>query len=244
MNARGGNKPRIAGARENRQRGRPPGPRGFRDVPAFDRPREKLAARGAKVLSDTELLAVILGSGIRGRDVLQIARSLTRKLHKSGEHIDVKSLLSVEGIGFARACQIVASFEFARRRITKDGLFIQSAEDALPLVSHIIDKKQEHFLCISLNGANEVIGNRLVTVGLLTSSLVHPREVFADALSERAASVILAHNHPSGLLEPTADDLAATRRLVEAGQILGISVLDHIIVSRKGYLSLKESGWL
>jgi DNA repair protein RadC len=205
-------------------------------------PREKLAAKGAKALSDTELLAVILGSGIPGKDVFQIARSLIRKLDRSGEHIDVNSLLSVVGIGFARACQIVASFEFARRRIAKDGCFIQSATDVLPFISRIVDKKQEHFLCVSLNGANELIGSRLITVGLLNTTQVHPREVFADAISERAASVILAHNHPSGILEPTREDLAATRRLVDAGKILGISVLDHIIVSKKGYLSLKEAG--
>ncbi len=214
----------------------------FRDLPAFDMPREKLAAKGAECLSDTELLAVIIGSGIPGKDVFKIARSVIRKLDRSGERIEVNSLLSVEGIGLAKACQIVASLEFARRRLAKDGVFIQSAVDVLPFISRIVDKKQEHFLCVSLNGANELIGTRLITVGLLTTTQVHPREVFADAISERAASVILAHNHPSGILEPTEEDLAATRQLVKAGKILGISVLDHIIVSKKGYLSLKEAG--
>lgn len=218
-------------------------PKGLKNLPVFDRPREKLVAKGVKALSDTELLAIMLGSGIPGKDVFQIARVLVKKLNKSEAHFDLKTLLSVDGVGFAKACQVVASFEFARRRIISDGLFIQTAEDILPLISHISDKKQEHLCCVSLNGANEVIGNRLITVGLLTTNQVHPREVFAEALSERAASVILAHNHPSGILKPSPDDLAATRRLVDAGKILGISVLDHIIVSKKGYLSLKEAGF-
>lgn len=218
--------------------------RSFHDIPEFDRPREKLAAKGPKVLSDVELVTIILGSGIKGKSVRQIAGSILRKLDKSGEQIDVESLVSIEGVGLAKACQIVASLEFARRRLLKEGFCVRSAEDVLPLISHIADKKQEHFLCISLNGANEVVGNRLITVGLLNSTQVHPREVFADAVSERAAFVILAHNHPSGILAPTPDDLATTRQLVEAGKILGIPVLDHIIISKKGYLSFKDQGLL
>ncbi|MBU0699339.1 MAG: JAB domain-containing protein, partial [Proteobacteria bacterium] len=101
---------------------------------------------------------------------------------------------------------------------------------------------QEYFLCISLSGANEVIGNRIVTVGLLNTNQVHPREVFADAISDRAAGIILAHNHPSGILTPSADDVATTRQLVDAGNIIGISVLDHIIVTKNGFLSFKEKG--
>ena len=106
----------------------------------------------------------------------------------------------------------------------------------------IADKKQEHFICLSLNGANEVIGNRVVTVGLLNSSQVHPREVFAEVISDRAASVILAHNHPSGVLKPSPEDITINQQLVDAGKILGITVLDHIIITKNGYLSFKEAG--
>lgn len=194
------------------------------------------------MLSTVELVTVILGSGTKTRTVQQIARAILQKLNKQADHIDVKGLLAIEGVGLAKACQIVASLEFARRRLPKDNLCIQSADDVLPIISHIADKKQEHLLCISLNGANEVIGNRLITVGLLTTTQVHPREVFADAVAERAAFVILAHNHPSGVLEPTADDLTSTRQLIEAGRILGIPVLDHIIISKRGYVSFKEIG--
>jgi len=214
----------------------------IKDIPDFDRPREKLAARGPEALSDTELLAILLGSGVKGKDVFQVAHAILRKLDRDREKVNVETLVSIEGVGLAKACQIVASFEFARRRLLRRSVVIQKAQDVLPLVSYIANKKQEYFLCISLNGANEVIGNRVVTVGLLNTNQVHPREVFADAISDRAASIILVHNHPSGVLKPSPDDLATTRQLVDAGRILGIPVLDHIIVTRKGYLSFKESG--
>jgi len=144
----------------------------------------------------------------------------------------------------AKACQIVAAFELARRFSQRARPRIREPKDVLPYVQHIADKKQEHFLCLTLNGAGEVIQVRVVTVGLLDSSQVHPREVFADAIADRAAAVILAHNHPSGLLEPTPEDLEVTRQLAEAGRILGIQVLDHVIVSRRGFLSLREQGYL
>jgi len=214
----------------------------IKEIPDFDRPRERLASKGPEALSDTELLAVLLGSGIKGKDVFQVAHAILQKLDRDGEKINVKALVSIEGVGFARACQIVASFELARRRLFKKSFVIQNAEDALPLISYIADKKQEYFLCISLNGANEVIRNRVVTVGLLNTNQVHPREVFADAISDRAASIILAHNHPSGVLKPSPNDLAATKQLVDAGKILGIPVLDHLIITKKGFLSFKEMG--
>ena len=214
----------------------------IKDIPNFDRPREKLAAKGPEALSDPELLAILLGSGIKGKDVLNVSRAILRKLDKNKEKIEIKTLLSIDGIGFAKACQILASIEFARRRLLRESIVIHKADDVLPIISYIADKKQEYFLCVSLNGANEVIGNRVVTVGLLNANQIHPREVFAEAISDRAAAVILAHNHPSGSLKPSPDDIAATRQLVEAGKILGIEVLDHIIIAKKGYLSLKEKG--
>lgn len=216
----------------------------IKDIPDFDRPREKLAAKGPEALSDSELIAILLGSGIKGKDVFQVARAILQRLDKYGEKIGVKALVAIEGVGFTKACQIVASFELARRRLLKENIVIHKAEDIFPLISYIADKKQEYFLCISLNGANEVIGNRVVTVGLLNANQVHPREVFVDAISDRAASIIIAHNHPSGILKPSPDDIATTRQLVDAGKILGISVLDHIIITKKGYLSLKEMGFM
>ncbi len=211
----------------------------IKDIPNFDRPREKLATQGAEALSDVELLAILLGSGVKGKNVFQLANSILKKLNNIRK-VDIKTLLSIEGIGLAKACQILAALEFARRRFVKKLFIVQKPRDILPLILPFADKKQEYFLCISLNGANEVIGNRIVTVGLLNSSQIHPREVFADVISERAASVILAHNHPSGILKPSPEDIAITKQMIEAGKILGISVLDHIIITKKGYLSFKE----
>ena len=214
----------------------------IKDLPTFNRPREKMAAQGPEALSDVELLSIILGSGVKGKNVIQVAQSILRTLAKQREKVELNSLLAIEGVGLAKACQIVASLEFARRRSSKDLLIIQKAKDVLPLIMSIADKKQEHFLCLSLNGANEVIGNRVVTVGLLNSSQVHPREVFADVISDRAAFVILAHNHPSGVLKPSSEDITINQQLIDAGKILGITVLDHIIITKKGYLSFKEAG--
>ena len=214
----------------------------IKDLPTFNRPREKMAAQGPEALSDQELLAIILGSGVKGKNVFHVARGILQTIDKQRGKIELKSLLAIEGIGLAKACQVVASLEFARRRSAKGLLVIQKAQDVLPLIMPIADKKQEHFICLSLNGANEVIGNRVVTVGLLNSSQVHPREVFAEVISDRAASVILAHNHPSGVLKPSPEDITINQQLIDAGKILGITVLDHIIITKKGYLSFKEAG--
>jgi DNA repair protein RadC len=214
----------------------------IKDIPNFDRPREKLAVKGPMALSDKELLAIILGSGIKGKDVFHISQAILKEFDNHKGKIDIKTLLSINGIGFAKACQILASLEFARRRLINEDIVIHKADDVLPLISYIADKKQEYFVCVSLNGANVVIANRVVTVGLLNANQVHPREVFVNAISDRAASVILAHNHPSGVLKPSSDDIAVTTQMVKAGKILGIEVLDHIIIAKKGFLSLKEKG--
>ena len=214
------------------------------DLPARDRPRERLAAKGPAALSDLELVAVLLGSGTKGRGVLQVAADLLRQCGPRLDRLELSALLKVEGVGKAKACQVLAGFELARRHLLKEGPGIREAKDVLPYVEGIRDKKQEYFVCLSLSGANEVLASRVVTVGLLDSSPVHPREVFADPLSDRAAAVIVAHNHPSGRLEPSTEDLALTERLARAGELLGIRLLDHLIVTRRGHVSFKESGRL
>ncbi len=216
----------------------------IKDIPDFKRPREKLVAQGPEALSDTELLAILLSSGVRKKNVFQIADSILRRIDRTDRKLSVEVLQEIEGVGPAKACQIMAAVEFVRRRLSRNSIVIRNAKDVVPLIAHIADRKQEHFVCISLNGANEVIGNRVVTVGLLNSTQVHPREVFADVISDRAASVMLAHNHPSGTLKPSQDDIAITKQMVEAGRILGITVLDHIIITQKGYLSFKKKGLL
>jgi DNA repair protein RadC len=142
----------------------------------------------------------------------------------------------------AKGGQILSAFELARRHLLTQTIKIETAEDVVPLLAHIAGKAQEHFVCITLNGANEVIEKRIVTIGLLDKSLVHPRDVFADVITDRAAAVIFAHNHPSGDLQPSEHDLETQRQLEEAAKIVGIRVLDHVIVSKKGYFSFQESG--
>ncbi|MBU2034544.1 MAG: JAB domain-containing protein, partial [Candidatus Omnitrophica bacterium] len=124
----------------------------------------------------------------------------------------------------------------------KDGITFEKPSDVVPLLRHYADRKQEHFLCVSLNGANEILNTRVVTIGLADRSHVHPREVFADVLVDRASAIILAHNHPAGSLDPSEEDIAVTKQIAQAGKILGIVVLDHIIFNQREYLSFVERG--
>jgi len=212
------------------------------DIPDIDKPREKLIRRDVSTLSNVELLAVLIGRGVRGRDVLQVASEVDRRFKDNLDRVGIEELTEIEGIGKTKASQILAGFELARRYSGKEDVKITFPSDVLPFVMEIRDKNQEYFVCISLNGANEVIGNRVVTVGLLNANQVHPREIFSDAIAERAASIILVHNHPSGNTEPSHADIAVTNRLIEAGEILGIKIHDHIIVSKDSHTSMKESG--
>jgi DNA repair protein RadC len=214
----------------------------IKDMPEHSRPREKLRERGPQALTDEELVAAILGMGTAGIDVRTMARQVAGLIREHKESLTLGHLLGVPGMGLAKAAQILSAFELARRHLLKDAVKIVVPQDVLPLLADIAGKQQEHFVCISLNGANEVIEKRVVTIGLLDKSQVHPREVFADVIADRAAAVIFAHNHPSGELQPSEADLRMHEQLTEAGKILGLRVLDHVIVTRKGYYSFQESG--
>jgi len=220
--------------------------RRMKDVPENDRPREKLAAKGVAALSDTELIEAIIGRGTMRRDVRSIARDLSERIQKTNNPLSYAELQVIDGVGPTKAAQILACFELGRRYFDRssNGRRISAPADILPLVEDFRGHRQEHFICISLNGAGEVLAKRVITVGLLNHSLVHPREVFADAITDRAASVICVHNHPSGSLEPSPQDIAITSQLRDAGTTLGIQLLDHIIVTKKGYTSFKEKGHL
>ncbi len=214
------------------------------DIPEQDRPREKLLHKGAAALSDQELLAVLLGKGTQGMDVMKLAGKLARVIDEKGLGVRAEDLREFEGVGDAKATLVLAALEFARRRIKPEGVKIETPADVLPLIRHFADRKQEHFLAVTINGANEVLNVRVVSIGLIDRSPVHPREVFADAVVDRASGIIVAHNHPAGSLEPSASDTEATRQLKQAGEILGIPLLDHIIFNRTGYFSFLESGVL
>lgn len=214
----------------------------MRDTEKIDRPRERIAAAGPGVLKNHELVAAIIGKGIPGHDVNAIAADITALLDEKGTGVTYDELVGIQGIGGSRASQMVASFELARRYLTQSAMTISRPEDIIPMTLDLLQKHQEYFIAFTLNGAGEVLHRHTITKGTLTHSPVHPREVFAPALTDRAASVIFVHNHPSGNTEPSEADITITRTLAEAGEILGIRVLDHIIVARTGHTSLKERG--
>ena len=207
------------------------------ELDRIDRPREKLLARGHVALSDLELLQVIIGSGIKGADVTQLSRDIYELLEQNGGKVSLAELVKIRGVSTATASKLIASLELAGRFV-KSGTKIVTVEDVLPLLVDIRHRPQEHFVAITLDGANRVIEKRTIAVGILNASLVHPREVFADAVADRAASVIVAHNHPSGTLEPSMADIEVTRRLQEAGTLLGIPLFDHLVVTGNDHISL------
>lgn len=207
-----------------------------------DRPREKLAIYGAEKLSDLELIMAIIGSGNARADVTKISRDVL-KLLQSERELTLSDVRSIFGVGEAKATEFVASFELARRYLLEpERPVIDTPEKAVAELSDIRDKKQEHFMCLTLDGANRLIAKRVITIGTLTSSLVHPREVFADAITDRAAAIIVAHNHPSGSLEPSVADLNVTKKLKATGDVLGIQVVDHIVVTAHAFSSIFPRG--
>ncbi len=217
------------------------------DLPADERPRERLVKFGEQALSVQELLQLILGRGIAGESVAVIAQKLLTQfgsLQKLSE-ASIEELSLIKGIGLAKAAQVKAAFEIGRRLSTQT-LPYKSKELTDPkkvyrlIKSKLKDYHKEHFYIIALNSRSHSIAE--VSVGSLDASVVHPREVFAEAIKNKAASVIFVHNHPSGDPEPSEDDLVITKRLAEAGKILGIEVTDHIIVAESKFLSFKEQG--
>lgn len=209
------------------------------DMPSSDRPREKLQAKGAAALSDFELLQALIGSGNRQTNVGQIAKNTQKLLQKHGSDITYDQLQNVTGLGAAKITELLAAFELSRRHLTdSDQPIIKSTEDAVKLLEDIRTKKQEYFICLTLDGANRLIAKRTITIGTLTSSLVHPREVFAEAITDRAASIIIAHNHPSGNTRASKADQEVTKRLKEVGNIIGINLIDHIVVTAKSHKNI------
>lgn len=205
----------------------------MQDIRIQDRPREKLMARGAAALSDFELLQALIGSGNKQADVGKIAKDTLKLLQNHGADITREQLQTVTGLGPAKITEILAALELSRRYlIDSEQPIIDSPEKAVEQLADIRNKQQEYFVVITLDGANRLIAKRTISIGTLTSSLVHPREVFADAITDRAASIIVAHNHPSGNLIASQSDIDITERLKNAGELLGIKLLDHFIITK------------
>ncbi|MCL2556961.1 MAG: DNA repair protein RadC [Treponema sp.] len=207
-------------------------------------PRERMAERGPGALSGAELLAVILNTGTKGKNVAELAREIMALLDGNKEIPDLKDLARVSGMGNTKACAIAAMLEFGRRRWGAAGCAIRQPSDVFALLRHNADRKQECFISVSLNGAHEVLASRVVTVGLVNRTIVHPREVFADLIQDRASAFVVAHNHPSGKLIPSPEDDEITERLERAARILGLHFLDHLIFSQSDFYSYRNSGKL
>lgn len=216
------------------------------DLPPAERPRERLQKFGADKLSAQELLAVILGRGVAGESVTVTVQRLLKQFVslKGLAAASVEELCQVRGIGLAKAAQIKAAFELAAKlKEVGSQPVVKTPDDVVNVVGvRLRDKKKEHFLALMLDTRGRLMKTVEISVGSLDSSIVHPREVFKEAISASAASVIFVHNHPSGSTEASEDDIKLTKRLAEVGDLMGIEVLDHIIIGGKDHISLKRQG--
>ncbi|MBO8436466.1 MAG: DNA repair protein RadC [Spirochaetes bacterium] len=215
----------------------------MKETPIEDRPREKMERLGPAALTDEELLMLIIGSGNAKRPVNEIAEELLEKIDRNPS-IRTEEIMLIQGIGKAKASAIDAALELGRRRVRGKGRTISAPADIFNEIRHYASRQQEHLLVIMLNGAHEVMGNVVATVGLLNRTIVHPREVFSEPLKQRVAAIAIAHNHPSGNVLPSEDDKDVTQRLKKCGDILGIKILDHIVFSDDKYYSFLEHGIL
>lgn len=196
--------------------------------------------KGAAALSDFELLEVMIGSGNAQADVGSIARQVQKLLRTGTEALSFEGLTQLRGVSTAQACKLLAGLELAKRHLVRDTLPLRTQQDVL---AHLIDlrtKQQEHFICLSLDGGQRLIAQRTITIGTLDTVLAHPREVFSDPIVDRAASVIVAHNHPSGDANPSQKDITLTQQLAAAGQLLGVPMRDHVIVTKLDSFSFRQ----
>ena len=222
----------------------------IRDVHIADRPRERLIRQGAESLSNQELIAILLRTGTKQESVLVLANRILSSFDKIQDLKDatIEEMILVKGVGKAKAVQLLAAAEIGKRMYRKhsEGRYtIRSPEDAAAyLMTDMASLNQEHFVVLFLNVKNEVLHKQTIFIGSLNSSIVHPREIFREAVKRSAASIIVSHNHPSGNPSPSPEDIEVTKRLIEAGSIMGIEVLDHVIIGDHQFLSLKEKGYM
>jgi len=214
----------------------------IKDLPKHEMPREKLIEKGVKNLRDGELMAILLRTGTEGKDVIKVSNEILSKFPKKKLlSLDFENLSKIKGIGPGKACLLLAAFELTKRalEVEDDNLpIISSARDAVAQLQELRTAKKEHFVILYLNARNQLIHKETISVGTLNANIVHPREVFKPAIDCLAASVIIAHNHPSGEIEPSEADLLLTLRLKESGKIIGIEVAKHLIITNKDYKNI------
>ncbi len=209
------------------------------EQPEIFRPRERLLNFGADNLSTEDLIAILLSWGIKGADVTKVARDIVLRFGDRLTEATVEELCEIRGLGKVKAIQLKAAIEIGIRYSNNTSkITVNSSRDAYTLLHEYAGKKQEHFLLITMNGRNQLISKKVITIGTLDSSLFHPREIFAESIVDRAAKIIVAHNHPSGNLDPSSNDLIMTRKIREAGEIIGIKLVDSLIISEEGYRSI------
>jgi len=219
------------------------------DLPIDERPRERLIQHGVESLSICELLSLILGRGVKGESVINISQKLIISFGSLDQlsEASIEELKKTKGLGLAKACQLKACFEISKRLIKEENLnknkniTIKYPENIFPLFKEkIINFHKEYFMVASLDNRNKIISVDIISIGTLNSSLIHPRETFEVAIKNHAAGIIICHNHPSGELKPSKEDLIVTNNLVKAGDLLGIKVYDHIIITKTGWFSIKK----
>jgi DNA repair protein RadC len=216
----------------------------IKSLTKIDLPREKMQKYGVDKLTDDELLALLLGSGVKGVNVLQLSKKILRVVALVGkDKITLDDLLKIKGLGAVKAAQVLAIIALSNR-LAIDAPVLLTAEDIWKSCADIRDSKKEHFLAFYLDTQNRLIERQIISIGTLNASLVHPREVFEPAVALHAAGVIVVHNHPSNTPEPSQEDREVTHRLAEAGKILGIALLDHVIVTKSLFVSFAEKGLL
>jgi len=215
----------------------------IKDTPKIDRPREKFLKKGPEALSKSDLLAIVLGSGIKGKNVQKLAQQIIKKFSANFLYVTVEDLQNIEGIGPAKALQIASAISLVKRFYEENKgneIVIKNSKDVLSLTYDLKEKKKEYLVCLYLNARSVLLKKEIVSVGLLDKTLLHPREIFYPATELNAASVILVHNHPSGDSTPSEKDIQIVEKIAQAGEIMGISVIDFVIISESGHYSFYE----
>ncbi len=213
----------------------------IKDAPKYERPREKMARYGVGKLADHELLAIVLGSGVQGTNVVELAKKIVKKVGAVGlEQLTLDDLTGIKGLGAVKAGQVLAALEFGRRQFAAKEKVVMTPEKVFELCADIRGSRREHFVAFYLDSRGALIAREIISIGTLDASLVHPREVFEPALRHGAASVIVAHNHPSGSAEPSPEDLEVTVRLRDAGRLLGITLIEHLVLTRDTHATIDK----